>query len=214
MKTKKMLIAFFTIGIALIYPKNVLADTLTLETIKIDGFTAPVEGNRISKIIESDERYDLEQKWINTETNEELTDNSIFEFGKTYSYNLTIIPSEDYSISEGVIPEIVNEKNDNWDGSTSGMTENGCIIFTAQYTIKKQIRNSIKNGWVEENGDTYYYINDVALTGHQEIDGYKYYFESDGKMHRNFLTENGKIYYYGYGTGRLKYGWSSIGNDR
>ena len=70
-----------------------------------------------------------------------------------------------------------------------------------------------KNGWTGDNND-YYYVDGVALTGHQTIDGEKYYFEQDGKMHKYFLKENGKIYYYGYGTGQLKYGWSIIGEDR
>ena len=33
-------------------------------------------------------------------------------------------------------------------------------------------------------------------------------------MHKYFLEENGKLYYYGYGSGQLKYGWSTIGEDR
>ena len=61
-----------------------------------------------------------------------------------------------------------------------------------------------------------YYSNEKGevLTGHQTIDGAKYYFEKNGKMYRYFLEENGKIYYYGYGSGQLKYGWSEIDNDR
>ena len=70
-------------------------------------------------------------------------------------------------------------------------------------------------GWFTVDNDKYYSNEEGEIqTGHQTIDGYKYYFDSDGKMFKMFLYENDKIYYYGYGTGQLKYGWSTIGEDR
>ena len=69
------------------------------------------------------------------------------------------------------------------------------------------------SGWISSDNNIYYYENEVAQTGHQTIDGYKYYFDEEGKMHKGFLPVDGKVYYYGMGTGQLKYGWSYVGND-
>ncbi len=44
----------------------------------------------------------------------------------------------------------------------------------------------VKNGWLVANGKTYYYVDDVALTGAQEIDGNYYYFSTgDGNMKKD-----------------------------
>ena len=39
-----------------------------------------------------------------------------------------------------------------------------------------------KSGWIEENGNWYYYHNGVMLTGWQMINGEYYYLGTDGVM--------------------------------
>ena len=44
-----------------------------------------------------------------------------------------------------------------------------------------------QTGWVEENGNTYYYLEDgTAASGWQEIDGSRYHFSDDGRLEKGF----------------------------
>ena len=50
-----------------------------------------------------------------------------------------------------------------------------------------------KNGWKEEDGKTYYYINDEKATGWQKIDGKYYYFNSSkGFLYKEVLLTSSK----------------------
>ena len=49
------------------------------------------------------------------------------------------------------------------------------------------------SGWISSDNNIYYYENEVAQTGHQTIDGYKYYFDEEGKMYKGFLPEKNTI---------------------
>lgn len=75
-----------------------------------------------------------------------------------------------------------------------------------------------KQGWVEENGNLYYYKDNVALTGIQELPGYKeeskkYYYDlgedgvSKGKISGLFNLNHAK---YFAKNGELQKGWQAI----
>ena len=52
---------------------------------------------------------------------------------------------------------------------------------------------SVKNGWVTENGKTYYYVNGTKVTGWKKIDGKYYYFNStNGYIYKNVLLTSSK----------------------
>ena len=59
--------------------------------------------------------------------------------------------------------------------------------------------SAVKNGWVTENGSTYYYINSVKKTDFfLTQDGKVYYFGDDGKEYKNQFYHNwGRTYYFG-----------------
>ncbi|MDO4338116.1 MAG: N-acetylmuramoyl-L-alanine amidase [Eubacteriales bacterium] len=80
-----------------------------------------------------------------------------------------------------------------------------------------------KNGWYEEDGDTYYYENGKKVTnkllfllpgiyyvneegkrqyGWQEFEGKQYFFKEDGVAHCNWMNDNGTWYYF-----NQKYGY-------
>lgn len=80
-----------------------------------------------------------------------------------------------------------------------------------------------KNGWYEEDGEHYYYENDVMATnrllflipgiyyvneegkrqyGWQEFEGKTYFFKDDGVAHCNWMNDNGTWYYF-----NQKYGY-------
>ena len=91
----------------------------------------------------------------------------------------------------------------------------------------------IKTGWVEENGNRYYYdaagqkvtgwlhledgsyfLTDTgAVTGWQEVDGANRYFGETGALYSGWLEEEGKKFYLTE-EGTLTSGWIDIGEDR
>ena len=93
-----------------------------------------------------------------------------------------------------------------------------------------EIEEPEKDGFVTENGNTYYYDNGRKVTGWQTINGSRYYFLdngeaadgwvkdgpadwyyfSDGKMQTGWINDNGTTYYC-YGTGKMCHGrWHEI----
>lgn len=68
-----------------------------------------------------------------------------------------------------------------------------------------------QDGWVEEDGKSYYYKDGEALTGFQTIDGKKYYFNivHGYKETGWYITSAGGRYYFGT-DGVVKSGWVTV----
>ncbi len=66
-----------------------------------------------------------------------------------------------------------------------------------------------KNGFVTENGDTYYYINGVKQNGLIKIKTDTYYFDKDGKMETGLIKVSGSTYYFNK-DGKMKTGLIKI----
>lgn len=64
------------------------------------------------------------------------------------------------------------------------MTRDGYINNKDYARLKKYLADPdiLRNGWIEEDGNTYYYVDDIALTGHQLIDGVRYKFNDSGVL--------------------------------
>ncbi len=69
----------------------------------------------------------------------------------------------------------------------------------------------VKNGWIVEDGKTYYYVDGVPLTGIQQIGSYWYYFEEDGVMATGWKTVEGNRYYFDTSSGKRQHGKEKIG---
>lgn len=71
-----------------------------------------------------------------------------------------------------------------------------------------------KNGFVEEGGKTYYYINDILQLGWQKIDNVWYYFGSDGAMAtKKWVAYKGAWYYFNADGTMATNKWVSYKND-
>jgi len=71
--------------------------------------------------------------------------------------------------------------------------------FEEKEPIVKE-EKTLKNGFIEENNNTYYYENDIKAIGQREIDNSIYYFDENGIMQKDKVIENcyydqdGKLY--------------------
>ena len=69
-------------------------------------------------------------------------------------------------------------------------------------------------GWIEENGKTYYYLEDgTAASGWTEIDGNQYYFGPDGCLQQGFRDVDGVTYYFSQDGIRAS-GWVDVEGRR
>ena len=70
--------------------------------------------------------------------------------------------------------------------------------------------NDLKNGWFFDNGNKYYFVNNVSLEGFNTVDGKRYYFEEgSGKLLYWWHSKDGKNFYQ-YGDGSIKEGLQKI----
>lgn len=73
---------------------------------------------------------------------------------------------------------------------------------------------SKKTGWLEENGHTYYYLEDgTAASGWVEIEGNQYYFGSEGLLEHGFRDVDGVTYYFRADGSRAS-GWVDLEGRR
>lgn len=71
----------------------------------------------------------------------------------------------------------------------------------------------LRNGWQEADGDRYYFVDDQAVTGWQEVDGLNRYFLPDGKLAVGFVTVDADRYYFDM-EGCYLTGWQDVEGKR
>ncbi|EGT0683059.1 N-acetylmuramoyl-L-alanine amidase family protein [Clostridium perfringens] len=73
-------------------------------------------------------------------------------------------------------------------------------------------KTDINNGWVHENNNWYYILNNKKITGWKEIDDNWYHFNSEGIMETGWQFINGDWYYL-KSNGPMATGWQFINDD-
>lgn len=73
-------------------------------------------------------------------------------------------------------------------------------------------KTDINNGWVHENNNWYYILNNEKITGWKEIDDNWYHFNSEGIMETGWQFINGDWYYL-KSNGPMATGWQFINDD-
>ncbi|HII4415997.1 cell wall-binding protein [Clostridium perfringens] len=73
-------------------------------------------------------------------------------------------------------------------------------------------KTDINNGWVHENNNWYYILNNEKITGWKEIDDNWYHFNSEGIMETGWQFINDDWYYLNP-NGPMATGWQSINDD-
>ena len=98
-------------------------------------------------------------------------------------------------------------------------TDTKRVIYTASVTYEGNTGTDVrtinaapqKNGWEQQDGTWYYYVDDIAQTGWQKINNVWYYFQSGGAMSTGW-TKVGNTWYYMNGSGAMQTGWQKINN--
>ena len=109
--------------------------------------------------------------------------------GSDYSYlytendkeNMYAITSDNNSTSINIKTKKIETDNSNNSTDDKGNDNN------KDNNKENEGTDQSKNGFVVENGNTYYYVNGKKLTGRNKIDGIEYYFDEAGIMHGNIL---------------------------
>jgi len=82
---------------------------------------------------------------------------------------------------------------------TEAIVEDSAEVTAEEATDDPTDEVAGKTGWVEKDGETYYYKNGKPVTGVQKIGKYTYYFEMSGKLVKGpcykKVTQNNKTYY-------------------
>lgn len=73
-------------------------------------------------------------------------------------------------------------------------------------------KTDLKNGWVHENNNWYYILNNEKITGWKDIDDNWYHFNSEGIMETGWQFINGDWYYL-KSNGPMATGWQFINDD-
>lgn len=125
------------------------------------------------------------------------------------SYNYTIWQSTDgdgggvLNTTRGLIPGIPADCNVDVDFGyvdyTKKITPRWQPVSSYQPSSTPDIStggsvNNGKNGWAQEDGKTYYYVNDQKVTGWKKINNKYYYFNSkEGYLYKNALLTSSKL---------------------
>lgn len=127
--------------------------------------------------------------WQSTDGNEDIGLNST-------SGLITGIPKEnDVDINFGYV-DYTRKITPRWNSASD------YVASTHPDTSINGDGTAVKNGWVEEDGKTYYYVNDKKMTGWRTIDGETYYFNlKTGVMYQNRAIKVDGEYYYMDATG-------------
>ena len=73
---------------------------------------------------------------------------------------------------------------------------------------------SLTMTWVEQDGITYYYLEDgTAASGWLELDGNRYHFGSDGQLEKGFREIDGEVFYFQSDGARVS-GWLELDGRR
>lgn len=73
--------------------------------------------------------------------------------------------------------------------------------------------NGYGSGWVDLNGNKYYYVDGAVKTGWQSINGKRYFFDDAGVMKTGWIAQDGKKYYLD-NNGEMKTGWLEMAGKR
>ena len=154
-------------------------------------------------------------EWYDVDEGRDLTRNDTFVAGHTYTVGVLVTSGADYRFKKDYLPDWQKVNGEDAQGDyymADGYIDNEQYYFVF-YTF--EALPEAKNGWVKENGYTFYYKDDVKLTGWQNIEGSWYYLNTkddgiEGLRRLEWINIGGKWYYLDPTTGAMQTGWQKI----
>ena len=232
------------------------------ETIDVETDTA--NETEELEIIAEENVEEKQEEQIQEEPQEDPTDEQVESVAEPSNENEGEI-NENGEVTEDIIPteEPVVETQEEIEVETNDKVEENILDIQEQdekevveiqeeeaEEISEQTKDTDlvqasakKNGFIKENGNTYYYKDNKKVTGWQTISGKKYYFNRQGKMLTGlqeigddlyFFNNNGTLYtglkqiimkdgdgivwdketYYFDRDGKAVSGWQTVGKDK
>lgn len=137
-----------------------------------------------------EEKEEANNDYVNTQPAKEDNENQITyeedivkdENEKTVDQLSNDLQVDDTDLCDEVLTEKEEEKEIEGEVITNEAIENIASdeLDVSSNTLSLE-NNNLKNGFYDENASTYYYENDVKVTGLKNIDGVNHYFSPSGK---------------------------------
>ena len=164
----------------------IVSDVIVSDVIENKSHTS-YYANAISKV---DQDYTIEKENYETNNEDTINDDIKIVYDESSNENNNVVNSDNIDNLESINNEEISKANDEEEkteeikSDVSVMNAENAGIKPVNIETKDTIsleKSNLKNGFIEEDGSTYYYENDNKVTGIKNIDGIDNYFSPSGK---------------------------------
>ena len=166
---------------------NALKDDVIVSDVIENKSHTSYYANAISKV---DQDYTIEKENYETNNEDTINDDIKIVYDESSNENNNVVNSDNIDNLESINNEEISKANDEEEkteeikSDVSVMNAENAGIKPVNIETKDTISletSNLKNGFIEEDGSTYYYENDNKVTGIKNIDGIDNYFSPSGK---------------------------------
>lgn len=170
--------------------ENIKEENETNNQVKPDCSLYSYEVPKVESKYIKEEKEEVNNDYVNMQPAKEDNENQITyeedivkdENEKTVDQVSNDLQVDDTDVCDEVLTEKEEEKEIEGEVITNEAIENIASdeLDVSSNTLHLE-NNNLKNGFYDENASTYYYENDVKVTGLKNIDGVNHYFSPSGK---------------------------------
>ena len=166
---------------------NTLKDDVIVSDVIENKSHTSHYANAISKV---DQDYTIEKENYETNNEDTINDDIKIVYDESSNENNNVVNNNNIDNLESINDEEVSktkdeeEKTEEIKSDVSVMDAENASIKPVNIETKDAVSletSNLKNGFIEEDGFTYYYENDNKVTGIKNIDGIDNYFSPSGK---------------------------------
>ncbi len=166
---------------------NALKDDVIVSDVIENKSHTSYYANAISKV---DQDYTIEKENYEPNNEDTINDDIKIVYDESSNENNNVVNNNNIDNLESINDEEVSktkdeeEKTEEIKSDVSVMDAENASIKPVNIETKDTIsdeKSNLKNGFIEEDGSTYYYENDNKVTGIKNIDGIDNYFSPSGK---------------------------------
>lgn len=166
---------------------NALKDDVIVSDVIENKNHTSYYANAISKV---DQDYTIEKENYEPNNEDTINDDIKIVYDESSNENNNVVNNNNIDNLESINDEEVSktkdeeEKTEEIKNDVSVMNAENASIKPVNIETKDTIsdeKSNLKNGFIEEDGSTYYYENDNKVTGIKNIDGIDNYFSPSGK---------------------------------